>query len=948
MSAANTDPVGNAADCGCCTGTARQTPANVSNRPGLSGVAYRVGTQPRFKQSLLTSLSASAGLKTRQDDDFSIALADAWAVVADVLTFYQERIANESYVRTATERRSLLELSRLIGYEPGPGVAATGYLAFTLESAPGAPAQAAAPITIDVGTRLQSIPGPGEKPQTFETVEKITARVECNAIRPRMHERHPIPLPDDPDRLYLQGTATNLQPGDTLLITPDDSSKPVQFQRIVEVVPDATRQRTSVRVSSIQAVPPAPPRFTLWARIIRVAPRARHATLGTRLMSQLTATAEDDAPEDTAQRLERLRPFSIASNRSAGVSTALTPLSTTMAESVSSIARAKAPVVLRAAQFTGVGRIIGFQPKAIFKNLVTTRPPPPGVMAMRVRASLFGHNVPDFRSMPDNVRASNGGTGSADWPAPTDDAINLDTVHKQIVAGSWAVVQWPGALPDALTVAKVASVVETGAVGYTLSAKVTRIGVQAVSGQEKTAPSTMDDLRKATVFAQSEAIPLAPLPIEDPVAGARIDLETWVDGLTEGQTIIVCGELALSAGNEACECATIAAVEHVMEADGYSRILLATALRQAYVRASVTIYANVACATHGETVNEAIGSGDPSQPYQRFVLRHSPLTYVSSPSPSGAESTLEVRVNDLEWHEVPSFVGCGPTDRVYTTRRGDDGLTAVQFGDGRTGACPPTGAENVRATYRKGIGLDGNVDAGKLTLLLTRPLGVRSVSNPLPATGGAEADNADDIRRNAPLAIMTLDRVVSLQDYEDFARAFAGIAKARADWAWNGQTRGVLITVAGPFGADIDDESAIHSNLVAAIQQSGDALVPVRLLSYRLALFQLSATITVDPDYAIGAVLGAVERALRIQFGFDVRDFAQGTALSEVTAVAHAVVGVVGVHITQLERLDGVGGEGLLALLPAAASQIRADGTSLAAELLTLDPGPIQLAGVRP
>jgi hypothetical protein len=54
------------------------------------------------------------------------------------------------------------------------------------------------------------------------------------------------------------------------------------------------------------------------------------------------------------------------------------------------------------------------------------------------------------------------------------------------------------------------------------------------------------------------------------------------------------------------------------------------------------------------------------------------------------------------------------------------------------------------------------------------------------------------------------------------------------------------------------------------------------------------------------------------------------------------------VNITQLDRLDGVGGEGLVAVLPAAASQIGADGTSLGAELLTLDPGPIQLAGVRP
>ena len=59
----------------------------------------------------------------RDDDDFSIALLDAWATVADVLTFYQERIANEAYLRTATERLSVLELARLIGYQLRPGVA---------------------------------------------------------------------------------------------------------------------------------------------------------------------------------------------------------------------------------------------------------------------------------------------------------------------------------------------------------------------------------------------------------------------------------------------------------------------------------------------------------------------------------------------------------------------------------------------------------------------------------------------------------------------------------------------------------------------------------------------------------------------------------------------------------------------------------------------------------
>src|SRR5260221_13654608 len=104
---------------------------------------------------------AGAGLRpqlrltTRDVSDPSIAMLDAWATVADVLTFYQERIANEGYLRTATERRSILELARLVGYNLRPGVSASVYLAYTLEDG-------AAETTIPVGSRSQSLPGAGE------------------------------------------------------------------------------------------------------------------------------------------------------------------------------------------------------------------------------------------------------------------------------------------------------------------------------------------------------------------------------------------------------------------------------------------------------------------------------------------------------------------------------------------------------------------------------------------------------------------------------------------------------------------------------------------------------------------------------------------------------------------------------------------------------------------
>ena len=60
----------------------------------------------------------------------------------------------------------------------------------------------------------------------------------------------------------------------------------------------------------------------------------------------------------------------------------------------------------------------------------------------------------------------------------------------------------------------------------------------------------------------------------------------------------------------------------------------------------------------------------------------------------------------------------------------------------------PTDAENVKATYRSGIGLAGLLGPGKLTLLQQRPLGVQGVTNPVAASGAADPENRDDARRN--------------------------------------------------------------------------------------------------------------------------------------------------------------------------------------------------------
>jgi len=367
-------------------------------------------------------------------------------------------------------------------------------------------------------------------------------------------------------------------------------------------------------------------------------------------------------------------------------------------------------------------------------------------------------------------------------------------------------------------------------------------------------------------------------------------------------------------------------------------------LQNSYDRTTVTIYANVSHATHGETVYEVLGSGDAGQAYQRFTLRQPPLTYVKASVSSGAESTLEVRVNDLLWHEVPALYGCGPNDRVYTTHTDDDGKTTVQFGDGRTGARVPTGQENVRITYRKGIGLEGNVKAGQLTVLMTRPLGVRSVTNPLEASEADDRESLADVRRNAPLTVLTLDRTVSLQDYEDFARAFAGIAKALATWTWDGRTRRVCITVAGPDGAEVKPGSATSTNLLAALAKAGDPYVTVQVRSYRNVLFRFAGKVKVYEDDRWEKVLAHIEQAVRAEFSFEARAFGQPVMLSEIIAVMQAVPGVLAVDVGALYRTReaAVANDRLLADVP----EMGADGEVAAAELLTLDPAPLELGGM--
>ena len=890
-------------ECGCCEGITAIVPRPLDNRPGLAQVQYRVGTHGDFLADALAALSnpkfgALRALTTREQADFTIALLDGWAALADVLTFYQERLANESWLRTAMERDSILRLAQLIGYRLKPGVAAETPLGFSVDETPGAPVQ----VTVEIDTKVQSVPGAGEKPQLFETIEPLDARVEWNALTPALTAA-PV-IASGVTNLDLKGTSTNLQPGDAILIVGDERDQSGvaypdkerwDFRVLLTVMPDVKNARTRVTWEKGLGEDPISPAA---ANVKVYALRQRAALFGHNAPDPALITAPGGAAvgtwpdfEITGDQfdLDAAYPKVVAGSWVALVNSA-GYVELYKAVTVSFPSRA---------EFALSGKVTRIVPDTTEHfSLFALRDTLVFAQSEKLELTSGPLITPPTGSLSASLRRD------PDLLVPVDGTvIALDRLIPVLAAGRKIIVT-----------------------GKPLRARVAATSLTLVSAEP---PQTKVITRGTTLVLTSRPTVI------------NADLVLWslrADDGFEGIVVTNRTNLILTASRESD--APMSQLAIMKSCGGDPSILtLASPLTQLFDRATVSIAANIALATQGETVTEVLGNGDASQGNQRFVLKQAPLTYIRSTAPGGAGSSLQIRVNNLLWHEVPTLFDRRPDERIFTTSIGDDGAVTVRFGDGNRGARLPSGPQNVRASYRRGIGLEGLVRAGQLSTLLTRPPGLKAVINPLAAEGADEPESLADARQNAPLTVVTLERVVSLEDYESFSRAYAGIAKALATWTWDGRTRGVFLTVAGARGAAIS--TALAEELVNAIHRAGDPFVPVRVASYKSARFRVAGRITLHPDYEPGLVIDGVTAAWRAAFSFEQRTFGQPVILSEVIVLGHTVPGVVALNVTKLHRTSAQAklNARLEAALPAGGNP----ASPAAAELLTLDSAPVDL-----
>ena len=895
--------------CGCggtspdclCDERVPQTPLPVDNRPGQPSIRRRVATHATAKASMLRMLSdprltALASFTRRDDADFSVALADAAAVVADLATCYTERFANEHYIRTSAERRSVVELARLLGYQVQPGLAPTADLAFTLDPSPGAPAES----VIAAGTGVQSSPDPGQLPVVYETLADVVANPLWNAIRPRPREPHPA---RPGTALSFAGVVT-VSVGDGVLYRTGNSTAPVAFGTIssvssVDAVPDLPGKpgspgRTDVTVALVDSVVAAPP-----SDLLPALASAGSVPSSVSWLAGQKVTAEDL----DAQLLAR---------------------SQTLADVAGPFAHTGA---------TAAEALLFRQQRALFGSQAPLSSSVAATAALEAGPqSSVPKAVQDWAKglvLPwESATAGSAGQAAGD--------VYLDGGAPVVPAGSLLVLRdgaaWGG---YRVTRAESISIAADG-----ISGRAIRVHVDSTAGLSKFS------IRRTSAYAGPVRVRLADVPAPEALDKFTIELDGLMLGLRKDRLVIVAGEPVADRGHPITLPTTLDAVVHDFGPALSTTITLAHGVPGALARSTTTICANVAPASQGETRREVLGSGDARQTFQSFILRQPPLTYLSADNPSGLQSTLSVWVDEVQWTAVDSFQDSGPGDRVYVVRD-QDGKTVVQFGDGMTAARLPTGVANVRAVYRTGGDLSGRVRAGQLSLPMSRSGGVTGVTNPAASVGGDDPEPVDSGRISAPLRVTTIDRVVSLADYALFARAFPGVAKAQAVWARAANHRGVLITVAGNHGAALSSAAGIGKYLLAAIQQAGDPLIPTALPPYVPKTFRLAANVRTDPDRVRADVLATVSARLSQAFSFEARDLGQPVTASEVVAEIQGVTGVVAATITALWIFDpgqqttapvGPPPDLLVASAPLPGADI---GIVIGAELLTLDTAPV-------
>jgi hypothetical protein len=305
-----------------------------------------------------------------------------------------------------------------------------------------------------------------------------------------------------------------------------------------------------------------------------------------------------------------------------------------------------------------------------------------------------------------------------------------------------------------------------------------------------------------------------------------------------------------------------------------------------------------------------------SQPYDDRVARRQAAAVAACVDPRRAMPDVALFAYGERWEPVRELLNSDRFAADFVLEVEEGGSARVRFGDGVLGRAPDSNAWatdeekeiGFTATYRVGTGRAGNVGAGALSRIVSGPH-VTDVTNPLPATGGADPEPIERVRLYAPQAFRTQKRAVTVADYATFAERHPEVQKAGATRRWTGSWYTVFITVDRVGGRPIDD--AFEDELRAFLDPFRLAGHDIEIDAPQFVSLQLGLSVCVAPGYVRSDVKAALlevfsSRTLRGGrrpfFHPDNFTFGQPVFLSSIIATAMDVAGVEWVEVVAFHR----------------------------------------------
>lgn len=262
-------------------------------------------------------------------------------------------------------------------------------------------------------------------------------------------------------------------------------------------------------------------------------------------------------------------------------------------------------------------------------------------------------------------------------------------------------------------------------------------------------------------------------------------------------------------------------------------------------------------------------------------------------------NSISLVIDSEPWVEVESFGLSSDTDKHIIVNISLDGNAYYQFGDGINGALPNIG-DSVVLSYRTTKGHSGNISAFTIDQIEDNWVSLDyadklKLVNTRPATGGTFYEDIEDIRRNAPLSLRTLNRAVTRQDFIDIAKLHPGVHSANLQYDC---TKYIFLYIS-PKGGGVASVALLNS--VADFFEDKRMITTfLQVKSTGESLIRLSINITGRLRMKADMIKNEVRRALLNQYGTGKRNVGDDIRISDIYALVDNQPSVDFANITHL------------------------------------------------